>query len=222
MVLRAVASPSSAASAISACRPCPKTGHFGVPTSGKLVSVPQNRAFWGPEPRKTHLRTPKTAILGSRTQKNALPCPKTCHFGVPKPGKRPSVPQNLPFWDPEPGKSRFRWAKQAFLPIHGRENAAPLGKTGTFVHPRQGKQHFVGQNRHFCPSVAEKTALRWAKQGFLPIHGRENRQRRVKEPGQQGRDGVQGRLEEEEEERRREGVARGERKGVGGKRSGEE
>ena len=139
MVLRAVASPSSAASAISACRPCPKTGHFGVPTSGKLVSVPQNRAFWGPELRKTHLRTPKTAILGSRTWKNAPPCPKTGHFGFPDLEKLASVPQKQPFWDPEPGKSRLRWAKQAFLPIRRRKSGLWLGKTGTFAHQRAGK-----------------------------------------------------------------------------------
>ena len=97
--------------------PCPKTGHFGVPNLGKHTSVPQNRPFWGPEPGKTHLRTPKQAFLVSRTRKNTPPCPKSCHFGFQNPETRP----------------------------------------------------FVGQNRHFCPSVAGKSALRWAKQAFLPI-----------------------------------------------------
>ena len=91
------------------------------------------------------LCAPKQGILGSRRQENSSPCPKTGHFGVPNPEKRPPVPQNLPFWDPKPGKSRLRWAKQAFLPIHGRENSTPLGKTGTFAHPRPGKKAKAGQ-----------------------------------------------------------------------------
>jgi hypothetical protein len=43
-----------------------------------------------------------------------------------------------------------------------------LGKTGIFAHPRPEKRLFVGQNRHFCPSVDEKQAFRWAKQALLP------------------------------------------------------
>ena len=157
MVLRAVASPSSAASAISACRPCPKTGHFGVPNLEKLTSVPQKQPFWDPEPRKTPSRAPKHAILGSRSQENALPCPKTCHFGIPNPENLAFVGQNRRFCPSTAGKTPLRWAKQALLSIRGRENSTSLGKTGTFAHPWQKKQHSVGQNRGFCPSTAGKT-----------------------------------------------------------------
>ena len=80
MVLRAVASPCPAASAISACRPCPKTGHLGVPDLEKRPSVPQKQPFWDPDVRNTRLRAPKQGILGSRTQKNAPPFPKNSHL----------------------------------------------------------------------------------------------------------------------------------------------
>ena len=83
-------------------------------------------------------------------------CPKTGHFGIPNPEKRPSVPQNLPFWDPDVRKTRLRAQKHAILGSRTWKISPSLGKTGTFAHPRQGKQHSVGQNRHFCPSAAGK------------------------------------------------------------------
>ena len=142
---------------------CPKNSHFGIPTLGKRLSVPQNRAFWGPEPRKTPLRAPKQGILGSRTRKISPSLGKIGTFAHPWQGKRRSVGQNRHFCPSTARKTALRWAKQGFLPIRGRENSAPLGKTGFFAHPRQGKQRSVGQNRHFCPSREGKTALRWAK-----------------------------------------------------------
>ena len=140
----------------------------------RLPSVPQNKAFWGPGPGKTHLRTPITAILGSRSQENALPCPKTGHFGVPSPEKRRFVPQNRAFWVPGLGEIAPPLGKTGVFAHPRQGKSALMGKTGVFAHPRQGKQRSVGQNRRFCPSAAGKTALRWAKQAFLPIHGREN------------------------------------------------
>ena len=134
--------------------PCPKTCHFGFPSPGKCTSVPQNRPFWSPEPGKTHLRTPKQVIMGSRALEKAPPCPKTCHFGVPKPEIQ-----------------RSRWAKQVFLPIRTRKTGLSLGKTDVFTHPRTKNRPFVGQNGHFCPSAAGKQDCRWAKPAFLPISG---------------------------------------------------
>ena len=137
--------------------PCPKTSLFGVPSPEKRPFVPQNRPFWGPKPRKTPLRTPKPAILGSRTWENTPPYHKTCHFGVLSLGKGLSVPQNKPFWDPEPGKTPLRTPKQAILGSRSRIFNA-----------------VVGQNRRICPSKDEKQAFRWAKQTFLPIRTQKN------------------------------------------------
>ena len=116
--------------------PLPRCPVRLLPPPSPPTSVPQNRPFWGPEPGKTHLRTPKQAILGSRARKNAPSYPKTCHFGVPKPDIQ-----------------RCRWAKQAYLPIQGRKTGLSLGKTDVFALPRPEKLLFVGQNRHFCPSA---------------------------------------------------------------------
>ena len=67
------------------------------------------------------LCAPKQGILGSRTQKNALPCPKTCHFGIPNLENLAFVGQNRRFCPSTAGKTALRWAKQALLPIRGRE-----------------------------------------------------------------------------------------------------
>ncbi len=105
----------------------------------RLPSVPQNRSFRAPEPRKTPIRAPKHAILGARTWENTPPCPKTCHFGIPSLGKGLSVPQNMPFWGPEAGYSTLSLGKTVVLPIRRRKTGLSLGKTDTFAHQREGK-----------------------------------------------------------------------------------
>jgi hypothetical protein len=94
---------------------------------------------------------------------------KTGIFAHPRSEKRPFVGQNRHFCPSAPRKTAIRWAKPALLPIRGREISPSLGKTGHFAHPQPENQPFVGQNGAFCPSVAEKTAFRWAKQVLLPI-----------------------------------------------------
>ena len=126
---------------------------FAPPIPQNSPCVPQKQPFWCPKLAKTAWRTPKATLLGSQARKNRLAYPKNSLFGVPSPQNSPLVPQIHPFWCPR----------------------VPLGKTGVFAHLRQEKRLFVGQNRRFCPSTAGKTAPRWAKQAFLPIHDRENR-----------------------------------------------
>ena len=79
------------------------------------------------------------------------------------------VPQNMPFWVPNPGKYPLRTPKQAFLVSRTRKNTPPCPKSCHFGFQNPETRPFVGQNRHFCPSVDEKQAFRWAKQAFLPI-----------------------------------------------------
>ena len=83
------------------------------------------------------------------------------------------VPQNMPFWVPEPGNPPLRTPKQAFLVSRTRKNTPPCPKSCHFGFQNPETRPFVGQNRHFCPSVAGKSALRWAKQAFLPIRDQE-------------------------------------------------
>ena len=94
---------------------------------------------------------------------------------------------------PPPSPPAFRTPKQGILGSRAQENAASCPKTGHFGFPNPENLAFVGQNRHFCPSVAGKTPLRWAKQGFLPIRGRENRQWRIQESGGKGEAGIRDR-----------------------------
>ena len=101
-------------------------------------------------------------VLPIHGRNNGVPLGKTGTFAHPQQEKRLFVGQNKGFCPSEAGKTALRWAKQALLPIRGRKNSSPLGKTGTFAHPQQEKRLSVGQNRHFCPSTAGKTAFRWA------------------------------------------------------------
>ena len=129
-----------------------KTGVFAHPQQEKRLPVGQNKGFCPSTAGKTALRWAKQALLPIRSRKYGVSLGKIRVFAHPQQEKRLPVGQNRRFCPSTAGKTALRWAKQALLPIRGRINGSPLGKTGVFAHPRQGKQLPDGQNKGFCPS----------------------------------------------------------------------
>ena len=97
------------------------------------------------------------AISGYQSGNPSSPLGKIGLFAHQQPEKQPFVGQNRAFCPSAAGKTAFRWAKPAFLPIRDRKISLPLGKTGTFAHPRPAK-----------------TARRAPKPAFLVSRAREN------------------------------------------------